>query len=231
MKVIDAPSPNHGDRRGCVPDLILIHHTAMPTAEAAVERLRDPAAEVSAHYVIAEDGRVWRLVPEDRRAWHAGAGAWGDLMDVNTRSIGIELANFDAAPYAEAQWRALVALLDDIRARRAIPPERVIGHQCMAPRRKSDPGRAFDWRRLARAGHAIWLDGSPGRAVADAAAFRCAARAFGYPLLQGQGWDEDARAVADAFQARFRPWETGLPTVAGLAQLQALAARWPAARA
>jgi N-acetylmuramoyl-L-alanine amidase len=228
MIPIEAPSPNHGDRRGHAPDLVVVHHTAMATAEVAVARLCDPAAEVSAHYVIAEDGRVWRLVPEDRRAWHAGVGAWGGATDVNSRSIGIELANPGRAPYPEPQWAALVDLLRAAIRLWSIPPERVIGHQCMAPARKADPGRAFDWRRLAREGLSIWIDGTQGRAAADAAAFRRAARRFGYPVPDGDGWDEAAIAAADAFQSRFRPWEQGPLTVAGLAQLQALAARWPA---
>jgi N-acetylmuramoyl-L-alanine amidase len=210
--------------------MAVIHHTAMATAEAAVDRLCDPAAEVSAHYVIAEDGRVWRLVPEDRRAWHAGAGGWGGCADVNSRSIGIELANPGSAPYPAPQWRALVGLLRGIVDRWRIPPERVIGHQCMAPDRKADPGRGFDWRALAAEGLAVWLDGAPGRAPADPAAFRRAARAFGYPIAADGGWNAAALAVADAVQSRFRPWERGPLTVAGLAQLQALAARWPAAR-
>jgi N-acetylmuramoyl-L-alanine amidase len=222
--VIAAPSPNFGPRRdGARPDMVVLHHTAMATAEAALARLRDPGAEVSAHYLVAEDGRVWRMVDEEMRAWHAGAGAWGDARDVNSRSIGIELANPGDAPHAARQMAALEALLADILRRRAIPPERVIGHGCMAPGRKTDPGRAFDWRRLARGGLSVWLD-APGRgAPADPARFAAAAAAFGYP-------GGDAATLA-AFRRRFRPGEDEAAPLTGadVAHLEALAARWPVA--
>jgi N-acetylmuramoyl-L-alanine amidase len=157
--LIEAPSPNHGPRRGvAAPDMVMLHYTAMATAEAALERLRDPEAEVSAHYLIAEDGRLWRLVPEDRRAWHAGVAGWGAADDLNSRSIGIELANSGAMPFTEPQMARLEALLGGILARHGIAPERVLGHQCTAPLRKIDPGPRFDWRRLAMRGLSIWLD-------------------------------------------------------------------------
>lgn len=205
----------------------------MATAEAALARLCDPAAEVSAHYLIAEDGRIWRLVDEEMRAWHAGAGAWGDVRDVNSRSIGIELANPGDAPHAARQMAALEALLADILRRRAIPPERVIGHGCMAPGRKSDPGRAFDWRRLARGGLSVWLDppaaaappdpAPPDPAPPDLARFAAAAAAFGYP-------GGDAATLA-AFRRRFRPGEPEAAPLTGadVAHLEALASRWPVA--
>lgn len=222
--MIEAPSPNFGPRRdGARPDMVVLHHTAMATAEAALARLRDPAAEVSAHYLIAEDGRVLRLVDEAMRAWHAGAGAWGDVRDVNSRSIGIELANPGDAPHAARQMAALEALLADILRRRAIPPARVIGHGCMAPGRKCDPSRAFDWRRLARAGLSVWPDAPGADAPADQARFAAAAAAFGYP-------GADAATLA-AFRRRFRPGadEAAALTGADVAQLEALAARWPVA--
>ncbi len=232
--MIEHPSPNHGDRRGAAPDLVVLHYTAMRPAEAALARLCDPAAAVSAHYLIAEDGRVWRLVAEDRRAWHAGEGAWGDVTDVNSRSIGIELSNPGDAPYPAPQTAALERLLRGVRGRWAIPPERVIGHECMAPLRKSDPGRRFDWRALARTGHAVWLDGARGagpfNAPPDAGAFQRAARRFGYPAAETGGWDAATLALAAAFQRRFRPWDDGPPSGAGAAQLSALAARWPVRR-
>jgi N-acetylmuramoyl-L-alanine amidase len=229
----DRASPNHGERRGGArPDLVVLHYTAMPTAEAACDRLCDPGSEVSAHWLIAEDGRSWSLVPEGRRAWHAGAGAWGDATDVNSRSIGIELANAGDAPYPAPQIAALEALLAGIATRWAIPPERVIGHACMAPGRKADPGRRFDWRALARAGLAVWLDPPAGGAgPAEAAAFQRAARRFGYPAPATGAWDAATLATAEAFRQRFRPWEADGPvTAAALAHLRALAARWPVAR-
>lgn len=231
--MIEAPSPNHGPRRGVGrPDMVILHYTAMATAAAAVARLCDPASEVSAHYVIAEDGRLWRLVPEDRRAWHAGVAAWGGVTDVNSHAVGIELANPGDAPFPAPQMAALEVLLGAILARHAIPPARVLGHQCVAPGRKIDPGPRFDWRRLARAGLSVWLDWDGGdTSTADPDAFRHAAAAFGYPLGTGEGWDGGALAAADAFRARFRPFDRcgGPLDQAGLAHLSALAARWPVA--
>ncbi len=223
--MIEAPSPNFGARRGGArPDLVVLHHTAMTTAEAALDRLRDPASEVSAHWLIAEDGRLWRLVPEAARAWHAGAGAWGDADDVNSRSIGVELANPGDAPHDARQMAALEGLLAAILARWRIPPERVIGHGCMAPGRKADPGRAFDWRRLARAGLSVWPEGAAAAAPADAARFAAAAARFGYPA-------GEAAALA-AFRRRFRPGAAEAAPLSGadVALIEALAARWPVAR-
>lgn len=185
----------------------MIHYTAMTTAEAALERLRDPAAEVSAHWLVAEDGRVWRLVDEAMRAWHAGAGAWGDVTDVNSRSIGIELANpgplAGFPPFPEPQMAALERLLAGILARWRIPPAGVIAHSDMAPGRKADPGPKFDWRRLARAGLAVWPAAAP-PSPADPAAFRAAATAAGYHAPGG-----DWEIALAAFRLRFRPWASG----------------------
>jgi N-acetylmuramoyl-L-alanine amidase len=195
----------------------------MATAEAALDRLRDPAAQVSAHYLIAEDGRVWRLVAEERRAWHAGVGAWGDVRDVNSRSIGVELANTGDRPFPAPQMAALDALLRGVLARLAIPPERVIGHACMAPARKSDPSARFDWRALARAGLSVWIDAPAAQDRADPAAFAAAARAFGYP-------EAPHDALLAAFRRRFRPAASGPLAAADVATLAALAARHPVKR-
>lgn len=168
----------------------------MASCAAARDRLCDPAAEVSAHYLISEAGEVLSLVAEDMRAWHAGAGSWEGFDDVNSRSIGIELANDGAQPFADAQMRALEGLLAEVMARWAIPPHRVIGHSDMAPGRKSDPGARFDWRRLALAGLSVWPGlAQPGDFFAD---MRC----FGYP-------DVDNDLVLAAFRLRFRPWARG----------------------
>lgn len=224
-------SANFGPRRhGGPPDMVVLHYTAMESAEAAAERLCDPAAEVSAHYLIDEAGTVLPLVPEEARAWHAGAGAWGEVTDVNSRSIGIELANAGpgapAPHFPEPQMAALEALLAGIRARWAIPPERVIGHSDMAPGRKQDPGPHFDWRRLARAGHSIWPevgDEALARTPADPARFAAAAHAFGYRAPAG-----DWSVVREAFRLRFRPAALGRPLEgADVALAEALACRWP----
>lgn len=222
-------SPNCGPRRGvAVPDMVVLHYTAMDSAEAACARLCDPATEVSAHYVIAEDGRTWRLVPEILRAWHAGAASWAGERDINSRSIGIELANPGDAPFAAPQMIALEALLDGILARWRIPPERVVGHECVAPGRKADPGPRFDWRRLALRGLSVWLDapraaGGP----ADALAFQIAARRFGYDVAPSGQWDAPTTAIAQAFRRRFMPWSGDPAGAAALAHLESLAARWP----
>ena len=199
--------------------MIVLHHTAMASCEAALERLCEPGAEVSAHYLISETGRIWQLVAETRRAWHAGAGGWGAVGDVNSRSIGIELANSGDTPYAAPQMAALEALMRGIMARWPVPPERVIAHSDMAPERKSDPGPRFDWRRLARQGLSVWP--SPDAAPAPPERFADCAVAFGYPGEAAPG-----RLLA-AFRRRFRPWAHG-PVDAVDAGLAAdLARRFP----
>ncbi len=221
MNALTHPSPNHGARRGGArPDLIVLHYTAMPTAEAALARLCDPKAEVSAHYLIRKDGQLCHLVDESRRAWHAGAGAWGDVTDVNSRSIGIELANTGAQPFPEPQMAALEGVLASVMRRWAVRPDRVIGHSDMAPGRKTDPGPRFDWRRLARQGLSVWpKPGAPGDGdlVADL-------RRFGYP-------DAPPDMLLAAFRLRFRPWATGPATAADRAQAYDLARRFPVDRA
>ena len=145
------PSPNCGPRRdGLRPTLIVIHYTAMTSAEAAIERLCDLVAQVSAHYVIANTGEITQLVPENMRAWHAGAGCWHGQDDINSCSIGIELDNDSSHPFSEPLMHSLETLLEQIMDRWNIPPEGVIGHSDFAPGRKVDPGPRFDWTRLAR---------------------------------------------------------------------------------
>lgn len=229
--LIEAPSPNFGPRRGgAVPDIVVLHYTGMASAEAALARLCDPAAEVSAHWLIAEDGRVWRLVDEAMRAWHAGAGAWGEVADVNSRSIGVELANPGPLegfpPFPEPQMAALERLLAGLAARWGIPPARVIGHSDMAPGRKTDPGPKFDWRRLARAGLSVWPEtgaaergAGPEAGAADWPAFRAAAGRAGY-RAPGGDWE----AALAAFRLRFRPWASGPLAAADVAAASALAA-------
>ena len=161
--MIDRPSPNHGPRRdGAAIDMLILHYTGMTTAAAALDRLCDPKTEVSAHYLIDEDGTVWRLVPEDRRAWHAGRAYWAGETDINSRSIGIELVNpgheHGYRVFPEPQMTALIALSQGILSRHPIPPHRILAHSDVAPDRKLDPGELFDWRRLAMAGIGLWSD-------------------------------------------------------------------------
>ena len=181
--IIEDPSPNFGPRRGARRvELVVIHYTAMARGAEALARLKDPAAEVSAHYFVSPGGEVRRLVAEDMRAWHAGVAVWGGVRDVNSRSIGIELDHrgHDGGnpPFAEPQMRALETLLAGLLARHALPAAAVLGHSDVAPDRKVDPGEKFDWRRLARAGLSVWLDPTAMVAgAADAGAFQEAATA------------------------------------------------------
>lgn len=206
------PSPNHGDRRGAnAPDLVVIHYTGMADTSAARARLCDPAAEVSAHWLVHEDGRTEALVPENRRAWHAGAGAWQGRADVNSHSIGIELANPGDRPFSHPQMSALEELLAGIMARWSIAPQRVIGHSDMAPGRKIDPGPRFDWDRLARLGLAL----GPIRPRDTVEPLPVLLDALGYP----QAEPDDRLA---AFRLRFCPWHRG-PETAGDSNIAAAA--------
>lgn len=195
--------------------MVVIHYTAMRSAQAACATLCNPKTEVSAHYLIAEDGEVISLVDEAMRAWHAGAGRWGAVTDVNSRSIGIELANPGDCPFAALQMDALEKLLRGISQRWTIRPERVIGHSDMAPGRKIDPGARFDWQRLARTGLAIW----PG--VAAPADFDVMARRFGYTA------DVPAETCLAAFRLRFRHGYRGPLDDRDRAMITDLAQRFP----
>lgn len=206
-------SPNHGDRRGRRVELVVLHATNMPTAEAARARLCDPSAEVSAHWLIAEDGTTDALVPEDRRAWHAGAGSWRGEGDVNSRSIGIELANPMDRPFPEPQMAALEVLLRGILDRWTLPPDAVIAHSDMAPDRKDDPGPRFDWARLARQGLAA---GPRGRGADRPLA--ASLDMLGYPPAP-----TEARLAA--FRLRHRPFASGPETSEDRIAAAALTAR------
>ena len=219
MEILDRSSPNYGPRRdGLKPKLVVLHHTAMTSAEGALARLCDPAAEVSSHYLIAEDGLVWRLVPEEARAWHAGAGSWDGGDDINSRSIGIELANAGPLdgfpPFPEPQMAALEGLLDAICARWGIPRSGVVAHSDIAPGRKADPGPKFDWSRLARCRRAVWAearDGKPG----DWKSFEAAAATMGYGPAEPE-------VLLAAVRLRFRPWVRGPLQAADVEVLRAV---------
>lgn len=214
------PSPNFGPRKGgAVPSLIVVHYTAMDGPKPALDRLCDPAFEVSAHYLIGQGGQIWQMVDEAQRAWHAGRGAWGACTDINSASIGIELCNRGDHPYPQAQIDSLITLMRDIQTRHDIPPSRVIGHSDMAPDRKIDPGRFFPWSQLAQAGVAIDVP-DPDQPIVMLP-FGEAARRFGYPM------DAGADAVLDAFRQRFRPTVTGPITDADRQLMSALAAAYP----
>ena len=181
--------------------MLVLHYTGMETCETALERLCDADVQVSAHYLIEEDGTVHRLVDEDKRAWHAGVAWWRGAMDVNSRSIGVELVNpgheFGYKAFPDAQMEALTALGRSILNRHPIPKRNVVGHADIAPRRKLDPGELFDWQRLADAGIGLWVaDANP---VCATDAEVCAMlTAFGYEV-------GDFTATLSAFQRHFRP--------------------------
>jgi N-acetylmuramoyl-L-alanine amidase len=220
-----APSPNHGERKaGKRADAIILHYTGMPSAEAALALLCDPTSEVSCHYLVHEDGHVTQLVPEARRAWHSGRGVWRGETDMNSRSIGIEIAHpghpggraqAAMAPYPRRQIAAVVALCADIRARHGVVPARVLAHSDIAPARKIDPGERFPWSTLHRHGLALWLrpgppDGARGAlAIGDRGPYvgelRRLLGTFGYGVPPGDIFDAELAVVVKAFQRRFRP--------------------------
>ena len=212
-------SPNHGARRDGPVDILLLHYTGMPDADAALAWLRDRESEVSAHYFVFEDGRVASLVPEDRRAWHAGRSRWGSSADVNSRSIGIEIANAGhpggLPDYPDRQIEALVALCRELVGRHPIPRHRVLAHSDVAPGRKCDPGEKFPWARLAAAGIGHWAEPEPPDA-ADAAlrlgddgaqttALQQMLALYGYGIDVTGSYDKATENVVAAFQRHFRP--------------------------
>jgi len=218
--MIETPSPNFNDRPVDLPvDMLVIHYTGMKSCAAALERLCDPAAEVSAHYLIDEDGTVHRLVAEDKRAWHAGVASWRGHTDINGRSVGIELVNpgheFGYRDFPAAQMAALRELALDILDRHPIPPGNVVGHSDVAPTRKTDPGELFDWRGLAADGIGLWPEG-PAELTEESAE----------DMLIRIGYDvSDVVAAVMAFQRHFRPERIdGLPDAETAGLLAAVAA-------
>lgn len=200
--IVDRPSPSF-DERALPVTMLVLHYTGMADAAAAIDRLTDPEAKVSSHYVVDEAGVVFRLVAEDKRAWHAGRSFWRGISDVNSASVGIEIVNpgheWGYRPFPKAQMNALIPLVADIVRRHGIAPENVVGHSDIAPSRKMDPGELFDWPRLARLGLAV---PRPGRNLTDPhwtpAGFLLALERYGYDVADGP-------AAVRAFQRRFRP--------------------------
>lgn len=180
LSVETRPSPNFGERR---PNYVILHHTTNDNAEQALATLTSRMRDVSAHYLIARDGRIIYLVDELKRAWHAGDSYWGGNRDLNSSSIGIELDNNGNEPFADAQIETLIALLGDLAARWGIPPANVLGHGDVAPGRKVDPSELFPWRRLAAAGFGLWCDPpyAPAPAGADDATLLAA---LGYDVTR-----------------------------------------------
>jgi len=218
--VRERPSPNHDARpAGQVVDMLILHYTGMPTAEAALDRLCDPAARVSAHYAVDEDGTVTRLVAEERRAWHAGVASWRGDAAINARSIGIELVNpghaFGYRAFPAPQLEALVALARGLVERHPIPARHVLGHSDVAPARKEDPGELFPWKALAARGIGLWpphepVKGEMGMVLSEGSggpavhALQQALARFGYGVPVHGAFDRTTAQVVTAFQRHFR---------------------------
>ncbi len=207
MDIIDTPSPNHGPRRdGAVVDMLVLHYTDTKDTDEALAILTDPVAEVSSHYLIEEDGSIHRLVPEDRRAWHAGVATWRGQTDINSTSIGIELVNpghrYGLRRFPDAQMEALVELAGSVMNWHDIPARNVVGHSDIAPDRKLDPGELFDWQWLAERGIGLWPEEKLGGRM---------------EMLSAYGYGPKPGVIA-AFQRHFRPQK-----INGIADGQTLA--------
>jgi N-acetylmuramoyl-L-alanine amidase len=212
------PSPNHGERNAS-PDMIVLHYTGMPNDEDAISHLCNPASEVSAHYVVLQDGYIIQLVAEARRAWHAGASSWAGESDINSRSIGIEIANpghdhgYPAFP--KRQVAAVTALCRSILSRHRIAADRVLAHSDIAPSRKRDPGEKFPWKTLADSGVGLWVKPAP---IAEAGPVftlgdtnpaieetQALLANYGYGVTVSGHLDGATRDALAAFQRHFRP--------------------------
>lgn len=233
LDIIERPSPNFDARTRAI-DLVVLHYTGMQNAEIALARLIDdapvagkypgpwqsptapddaPLGRVSTHYVVAEHGKIYRLVAEENRAWHAGASSWEGEGDVNARAIGIEIVNgghdFDLPDFPDAQIEAVIALVRDILDRWSLKPSRVVGHSDIAPERKLDPGEKFPWKRLADAGVSVWPQsiGTPVAAAHDdvVGAVQAQLALIGYAVPKTGVMDMPTRSALMAFQRRFRP--------------------------
>ncbi|MBB5727009.1 N-acetylmuramoyl-L-alanine amidase [Sphingomonas endophytica] len=202
MRCREAPSPSFNERLLPI-SMIVLHYTGMKTAQEALDRLRDPAAEVSCHYFVDEDGTITRLVPDDKRAWHAGASHWRGVTDVNSASIGVEIVNpghdHGYRAFPEPQIEAVIRLVAHLKDMYEITRGNIVGHSDVAPLRKRDPGELFPWHRLARLRLAL---PRPTKNLVDPmwgeAAFCLALERFGYDV-------SDRMAAIMAFQRRFRP--------------------------
>ena len=224
MNIAHVPSPNFNVRKAAV-DMVILHYTGMESGEVALERMCNPDAEVSAHYMVWEDGRVTRLVEEDQRAWHAGVGSWQGDTDLNSHSVGIEIVNGGHTfphsdgrlpPYPDAQIEAVIRLTQDIVDRHTIPQSRIVGHSDIAPDRKIDPGEHFPWQRLAEAGLGLWpirpsgdeLMGAGLQVGTSGAAVRrlqSALSTIGYGIETSGVFDRPTESVVRAFQRRWHP--------------------------
>lgn len=240
MKV--CPSPNHDARPPAVPiDTLVLHYTGMKTAQAALQRLCDAAARVSSHYLVEEDGTVWQLVGDKRRAWHAGASFWRGNTDINARSIGVEIVNpgheWGYRPFPAQQMEALLALCRMLLARHPIAQRNIVAHSDIAPMRKQDPGELFDFSLLSRNGIGLFPDRVSDLGTADAVVstaelgpVRAHLMAVGYDVAPLGPIDDGLASVLTAFQRHWRPEAiTGTADRGTRARLAALVRQLPPA--
>lgn len=220
IRFIDKPSATHSSREGAVVDMLVLHYTGMRTAEEAIDRLVSPQYEVSAHYLVDEDGTVYAMVPESEKAWHAGVSHWRGREGVNAFSIGIEIVNpgheFGYRPFPKSQMLAVAELCQGILSRHAIPARNVVAHSDVAPARKEDPGELFDWPYLASQGIGLW-PAFPFRSISNinllkmgdkgekVASMQRRLREFGYGMAETGEFDLQTQQVVVAFARHFRP--------------------------
>jgi N-acetylmuramoyl-L-alanine amidase len=231
------PSPNYGERnKARLPDMIVLHYTGMPDVEGALARLCKDGTEVSAHYVVLEDGRVLQCVPESKRAWHAGKASWAGEDDINSCSIGIEIVNrghdWGYPDFPLRQIAAVIALSRGIMLRRNVPGHRVLGHSDVAPARKKDPGEKFPWHALANSGVGHWVQPAPivrgaslklGAEGEQVLAMQQALAEYGYGLVLNGKYDAATMEIVTAFQRHFRPERVdGVADASTLSTLHAL---------
>jgi N-acetylmuramoyl-L-alanine amidase len=237
------PSPNFGDRNhGRVPDMIILHYTGMPDVEGAIKQLCTVGTDVSAHYIVLEDGRIVQSVPEAKRAWHAGVSSWAGEDDINSCSIGVEIVNrghdWGYPDFPPRQIAAVTALCRGIMLRREVPSHRVLAHSDVAPSRKKDPGEKFPWHSLANSGVGHWVQPAPivrsetlkiGSIGDDVQNLQQALARYGYGLPVTGKYDGPTMDAVAAFQRHFRPSRVdGIADRSTLTTLHALLASLPA---
>lgn len=203
-------SPNFGPRPKTADiNMLLLHYTGMQTGKEALERLCDSAAQVSAHYLIEEDGEIFQLVPEELRAWHAGVAYWGGETDINSCAIGIEIVNpgheWGYRPFPTAQMKAVAVLSKEILERHSIPASRVLAHSDVAPERKEDPGELFDWAYLAKQGIGAFSDRTTQNTPIAEDDFLLKLGEYGYQVDIKSPTGSVTKAAIIAFQRHFRP--------------------------
>jgi N-acetylmuramoyl-L-alanine amidase len=237
------PTANFGERnKGRLPDMILLHYTGMPDAQGAIAQLCTAGTDVSAHYIVLEDGRIIQCVPESRRAWHAGVSSWAGEDDINSCSIGVEIVNrghdWGYPEYPLRQIAAVIALCRGIMLRRHVPSRRVLAHSDVAPARKKDPGEKFPWHSLANSGVGHWVQPAPivrsdglklGTISDDVRNLQQALARYGYGLSITGKYDTATMEVVTAFQRHFRPSRVdGIADHSTLTTLRSLLASLPA---